>query len=107
MKSNSQSTQNWWKKWKKKVNLKKEQKNDLSQPGLTFQTHDLDHETGITLKKVNKKKKKLESTRINLLRLQPVSLDWDNPINKLNKFSINSLLNDEIEKKNQSKKEHN
>jgi hypothetical protein len=36
-----------------------------------------------------------------------VSLDWDNPINKLNKFSINSLLNDEIEKKNQSKKEHN
>ena len=30
MKSNSQSTQNWWKKWKKKVNLKKEQKNDLS-----------------------------------------------------------------------------
>ena len=57
MKSNSQSTQNWWKKWKKKVNLKKEQKNDLSQPGLTFQTHDLDHETGITLKKVNKKKK--------------------------------------------------
>jgi hypothetical protein len=49
------------KKMKKKINLKKEQKNDLSQPGLTFQTHDLDHETGITLKKVNKKKK----TRVN------------------------------------------
>jgi hypothetical protein len=50
------------KKMKKKVNLKKEKKNDLSQPELTFQTHDLDHETGITLKKVNKKKKK---TRVN------------------------------------------
>jgi hypothetical protein len=49
-----------------------------SQPGLTYQAHDLGYETRITPQKSNRANYKA----------------W---------FSINSLLNDKIEKKNQSK----
>jgi len=48
MKSNSQSTYYWMIKLKKKINFKKiTQENELSQLGLTHQTHNPSHETRI------------------------------------------------------------
>ena len=59
------------------------------------------------IKKKDKKNKQLNSTWVNLSKLQPGSCDKDNSIEKKNyetQFSINSILKDEIEKKYQLKK---